>query len=269
MNLKPEFAARTDQGRSREKNEDSLLIDAQLGLVAVADGMGGHNSGELASSLAVKVLRERFESMSSGRIKPPAYNDEFSLETNQMAFAAQLANDIIYEAAGSMAENKGMGTTLSAALVRSGKLFIAHVGDSRIYLLRAGTFEQITRDHSLVMDQVRKGLITKQQAETSSLQNILTRALGTQKTIKIDMHERELKDGDRIFLCTDGLFKALPEERIAGVLAQKTDDAAVCEIMVDEANAAGGPDNITVACVTVKAGNWKDSLKDVLRKIHA
>lgn len=269
MTFKLQFAAVSDTGKVRNNNEDSYLLDPELELAMVADGMGGHRSGEIASSLAVKVTRDKYDSMKRTGMKPAPYNEKFSLESNQLGFAVQLANAVIYEAGNSGAENKGMGTTLSAALLNKTRLCIAHIGDSRIYLLRGGAMQQLTEDHSLVMDHVRKGLLTREQAETSPLANILTRALGAQKTPAIDLIETELADGDRLLLCTDGLFKAVKEAELQETLKIQPDDRKACETLLAAANANGGPDNVTVVIGSVGKKTLKENLKEMFRKSYA
>ncbi|OGR40662.1 MAG: hypothetical protein A2X35_10225 [Elusimicrobia bacterium GWA2_61_42] len=269
MTLKLQFAAASDTGKARTNNEDSYLLAPELDLAMVADGMGGHKSGEVASALAVKVTRDKYDSMKNTGMKPTPYNEKFSLESNQLGFAVQLANSVIYEAGNSGAENKGMGTTLSAALLNKTRICIAHIGDSRIYLFRAGVMQQLTEDHSLVMEHVKKGLLTKEQAETSPLQNILTRALGAQKTPAVDLLETELEVGDRLLLCTDGLFKAVKEAELQETLKIQPDDQKACETLVTAANANGGPDNVTVVIGSVSKKTFKENLKDMFRKSYA
>ncbi len=269
MTFKLEFAALSDTGKVRANNEDSFLLEPALKMALVADGMGGHNSGEVASSLAAKVTRDKYESMRRTGLKPTPYNDVFCLESNQLGFAVQLANSVIYEAGNSGPENKGMGTTLSAAMLIKNKICLAHIGDSRVYLLRNMVLTQLTEDHSLVMEHVKKGLLTKEQAETSPLQNILTRALGAQKTPVVDLIERELSDGDRLLLCTDGLFKAVKEPELLALLNTQPDDAKACAELVSLANANGGPDNITVLIGTVRQKTFKETVKDLFRKSYA
>jgi protein phosphatase len=269
MTLKLTFEALTDIGKARKNNEDNFLLAPELGLAMVADGMGGHNAGEVASSLAVKVTRDKFESMRNTGMKPAQYNEKFSVETNQLGFAVQLANSVIYEAGNSGAENKGMGTTLTATLICRNRLCIAHIGDSRAYLFRASALRQLTEDHSLVMDHVRKGLLTKEQAEVSPLQNILTRALGAQKTPAVDLVEAVLAEGDRVLLCTDGLFKAVKEEALAETFKTQPDDKKACEALVKMANDNGGPDNVTVVIGTTRRKTVKETLKDMLKKTYA
>lgn len=263
--LKLAFAAASDKGKVRQNNEDSFLLEPALDMALVADGMGGHKSGEVASQLAVKVTRDKYDSMRATGMKPAQYNEKFSLESNQLGFAVQLANSVIYEAGNSGPENKGMGTTLSAALLNDKRLCIAHIGDSRIYMLRGGALQQLTEDHSLVMDHVRKGLLTREQAETSPLQNILTRALGAQKAPAVDLVEVELEEGDRLLLCSDGLFKAVKETAIAELLKAEPNDQKACDSLVAAANANGGPDNVTVAIGTAGKKTFKENLKDLFK----
>lgn len=269
MTFKLEFASASDMGKVRKNNEDSCLLAPELDLAIVADGMGGHNSGEVASQLAVKVTRDKYESMKLTGMKPNPYNEKVSLETNQLGFAVQLANAVIYEAGTAGPENKGMGTTLSAALLNGSKLCIAHIGDSRIYLLRGGVIQQLTEDHSLVMEHVKKGLLTREQAEVSPLQNILTRALGTQKAPAVDLLETELEEGDRLLFCTDGLFKAVKEDKLHEMIKHQPDNAKACAELVAAANANGGPDNITVIIGSVLKKTIKETLKDMIRKSYA
>ncbi|MBU2573213.1 MAG: Stp1/IreP family PP2C-type Ser/Thr phosphatase [Elusimicrobia bacterium] len=269
MRFKMEICFLSDTGKMRKNNEDNALGDDALGLALVADGMGGHSSGEVASRLAVKVTRDKFDSMQHTGLKPGSYDEKYSLEANQLGFAVQLANSIIYEAGNSTPENKGMGTTLSALLLNKNKVSLAHIGDSRIYLFRDGVLEQITEDHSLVMDHVRKGLLTLEQAEKSPLQNILTRALGAQKAPVVDLREIEVFEKDRFLLCTDGLFKAVPEAKIAEIMKANDDSGKACEILVSEANSNGGPDNITVGIAAIKKKNLKETVSDMLKKSYA
>ncbi|MCX5785817.1 MAG: Stp1/IreP family PP2C-type Ser/Thr phosphatase [Elusimicrobia bacterium] len=269
MTFKIKFAWQSDTGKLRKNNEDSALVDQDLGLAIVADGMGGHSSGEVASSMAVKVTRDKYDSMRRTNIKPSPFNEKFMLETNQLGFAVQMANSVIYETGNSSPDNKGMGTTLTSALLNGNRLCTAHIGDSRLYIFRSGALQQITEDHSLVMEHVRKGLLTKEQAEKSPLQNILTRALGSQKNPLIDLIETVVKDGDRLLLCTDGLFKAVSEEKTAEILKTNPDDRKACELLVETANMNGGPDNVTVIAGTVSKKNLKETFTDMFKKSYA
>jgi protein phosphatase len=253
----------------RNNNEDNVLTDGALGLAMVADGMGGHSSGEVASSMAAKVTRDKFKSLQVTGMKPGEYNEKYALETNQLGFAVQLANSVIYEVGNSVPENKGMGTTLSAILLSGSKISIAHIGDSRIYLFRDGVLQQVTEDHSLVMDHVRKGLMTLEQAEKSPLQNILTRALGTQKNPVVDLKEIPVMENDRYLLCTDGLFKVVQPGTMAEILKNEPDGQKACELLVRTANSNGGPDNITVALGTLKKMSLKETLGAMIKRTYA
>lgn len=269
MSLKFKITSCTDPGKMRTANEDAFLADPELNLALIADGMGGHNSGEVASAMAVKVTHDKLASMLSTGLKPGEYNTDYALETNCLRFAMQLANSVIFEAGNSAAQNKGMGTTLSAVMLLENKFLIAHIGDSRIYLFRQGKLKQLTEDHSLVMDHVRKGLLTQEQADKSPLQNILTRALGVQKTPAMDVLEIKAEENDRLMLCTDGLFKAVPEKDIEAALSTDTEVGKICSQLIEAANNNGGPDNITVAICTVTRKTIKESLLDMIRKAYA
>jgi len=268
VNLKAKFFGMTDTGKVRKNNEDSFLIDDNLNLAIVADGMGGHNSGELASQIAVKVVKEKFMDMNNTSLKPQNYNEKFELHTNQLAFATQLANSIIYETGNATPENKGMGTTLTAVLFKNDKLSIVHIGDSRVYLFRDNSLYQISQDHSLVMDQVRRGIITKEQAEKSPLQNILTRAMGTQKNVEVDVSEISIKENDKILLCTDGLFKCVKEDTIIDIIKNKKDLKEIIQKLIEIANENGGPDNITVIIGEFTKKSFKEKIKDMVEKIN-
>ena len=269
MSFRMELAFLSNTGKLRNNNEDSVLTDPALGLGMVADGMGGHNSGEVASSMVVQVTRDKFAAMRRAGLKPGAYNDKYTLRTNQLGFAIQLANSVIYEAGDSTPGNKGMGTTLSAILLDGDKIIIAHIGDSRVYLFRDGALQQITEDHSLVMDQVRKGLLTQEQAEKSPLQNILTRALGAQKTPLVDLREIPVIGNDRFLLCTDGLFKTVTSGGITEIMNATRDGQKTCELLVQAANDNGGTDNITVVIGLLKKMSFKETLRDLLNKPYA
>lgn len=235
--LRYDLAGRTDRGCVRANNEDSLAVELSLGLLVVADGMGGHNSGEVASRLAVEAVvgcvRGRREGRASGN---PALEG-----------CVQEANALIYERARAFARDKGMGTTVVAVLLGRDSAAVAHVGDSRLYLLRGGRLETLTEDHSLAMEQMRRGALAPEAVEDSGLQNILTRALGTQPRVVVDAREQPLLPGDALLLCTDGLNKMLSDDRIAALLGRAPDASSACDGLVEEARRAGGVDNVTVA----------------------
>lgn len=235
-----DLAAMTDPGCVRERNEDSIDIDRSLGLLVLADGMGGHNSGEVASQLAVETILSRArEVLAAGRA------------AEAVAALVREANAAIFEKSRAFPQDQGMGTTVVVALIDERRAVVAHVGDSRLYLLRGGALKALTEDHSLVADQLRSGLITKAQAETSSLQNILTRALGTEREVAVDVSEHGLGPGDRLLACSDGLTKMVSEPDISRTLAEASSAAQAAERLIRRAREAGGVDNITVGVARV------------------
>jgi PPM family protein phosphatase len=233
--LKLVAAAVTDVGRVRagSPNEDGYLdqID-RLGLVAVADGMGGHRAGEVASATALEALRA---AVASGQ---------------PLSDAIEGANDAVLEKSVSDQELAGMGTTLTAGMLGSdGYLVVGHVGDSRAYLVRDGELTQITDDHSLVEEMVRGGELTREQAEVHPRRSIITRALGIDPEVEVDEYPIELRPGDRILFCSDGLTTMVRPDEIASILSRERDPKRAAQLLVDAANAAGGEDNITAVIV--------------------
>ena len=242
----------TDVGKIRQANEDSLLIipeppalpDVQI-IAAVADGMGGHVGGAIASSTAVDALEQYI------RYLPESANLPNSLaETLEQAIKD--ANQAIQSQATAKGLH-GMGTTITAAMVGMTSAVIANVGDSRAYLLRNGSLDQITEDHSLVGEQVREGLLPKEALETHPQRNILTRALGIASQVVVDIFPVELESGDVILLCSDGLYPVVAHEDIRTALTTRTAQDA-CDHLIVTANARGGPDNITVVMIQVPHG---------------
>lgn len=239
-------AGETDPGRVRSLNEDSILLDPDLQLFAVADGMGGHAAGEVASAMAVDVLREAVgESLS-------ALSPGCALTARDLAAAVGRAGHAIYRGAGVRPERRGMGTTVAAALRAGSALAVAHVGDSRVYRIRGGAMERLTEDHSLVAEQVREGILTPQEAERSPKRNLLTRALGYRPDVEVDAAEFSFRAGDRFLLCTDGLTALVPDEAILGVLEKDRDPAAACRRLIRAANDAGGTDNVSAVVLEVR-----------------
>ncbi|MGZ8625738.1 MAG: Stp1/IreP family PP2C-type Ser/Thr phosphatase [Actinomycetota bacterium] len=229
-------AAASDVGRVREGNEDAYLVLEPL--FVVADGMGGARGGEVASNLAIQTIRRLFEA------------GEGSLPDQ-----VQEANRVVFERSQRDREVAGMGTTLTAALLEDGALRLAHVGDSRAYLLRDGELHLVTEDHTLVRRMVQAGEITAEQAETHPHRNILTRALGVDGIIDVDEGILELRVGDRVLLCTDGLTGMVRAEEIRAVLAGQPDPQEAVDLLVRAANRAGGVDNITALLLDVRGGD--------------
>ncbi len=255
--------AKTDIGFKRSHNEDSLCVDPELDLYVVCDGMGGQNAGEVASRLAVEIIQQHLQ---NGRQNPSLpvigpYDDRFSAQTNRLASAIRLANQVIHDAARSKPDQAGMGTTVVSAVVTDQVLSVAHVGDSRLYLIRGTTIEPLTADHSLVAEQVRRGLLTEEQAESSPQKNIVTRALGIDDQVEVDLDEIPLMKDDLVLLCSDGLTRGVKSAEILHVVRSEPDPQAACARLIALANQAGGDDNTTVILIVVRqeprAGFWQ------------
>ena len=244
----------TDMGRVRTNNEDCYKIVEPLDLFVLSDGMGGEAHGEIASAMAVETVVNHCLDIESnpaarviGRVDP-----NWSDRTRRLSTAVHLANKNIFKSAEEDPDRHGMGATLTAAWIDGAKLSIAHVGDSRAYLLRSGSLLQLTRDHSLVAEQVRRGILTAAEAEESEMQSVLLRALGAQAEIEVDAEEHTLFPRDILLLCSDGLTRVVTEPEIAGTLQAETDAARASEKLVALANERGGPDNISVVTVRLE-----------------
>jgi protein phosphatase len=240
---------KTDIGRHRAGNEDALLVLPRQGVYLVADGVGGHNSGELAARKAVFGV-ERFLARSPieaahGAERPAAALMEYFLRCFR-----EINADICALSAAEPA-NRGMATTAVLAHIMNGKLFVVNVGDSRAYIVREGGISRITTDHSVVNDMVERGELTEEEARVHPRRNEITRALGAEADVTPDFFVTELLPGDRIVLCTDGLYGELTDEDICGVVSRGANLNDTCRMLVDDANANGGSDNITVVCVEI------------------
>lgn len=234
--MKVRVGATTDVGVVREQNEDSYLVRAPI--FAVADGMGGHRGGEVASRLALETV------------------DRMSREDHEIDLrsAVRDANRVVLERASGDTALSGMGTTLTLLRVEGPRVRLAHVGDSRAYLLRDGELRQLTDDHTLVNRMVREGKLTEEEARIHPHRSILTRALGVDGDIEIDVFTVELDPGDRILLCSDGLTTIVGDEEIRAVLTSRADPQEACDELVTAANRGGGPDNITVVVLDIEEG---------------
>jgi serine/threonine protein phosphatase PrpC len=222
------FGERTDVGRGRPENEDSHLVDPEDGLYAVADGMGGHRAGEVASATAIDALKTAY--LGGQRI------DE----------AIGAANAAVFAKAAEDTALRGMGTTLTAIALHDSTAVLGHVGDSRAYLMRDGAVTQVTEDHSLVEQLVREGRLTPEEAQNHPQRAIITRALGVDPDVAVDTYRIDLKPGDRLMICSDGLTNMLSDDTIAQTLRRHPDPQQAADTLVDMANQAGGDDNITV-----------------------
>ncbi|MFQ5995593.1 MAG: Stp1/IreP family PP2C-type Ser/Thr phosphatase [Acidiferrobacterales bacterium] len=244
----------TDPGMIRPDNEDRISTTPELGLAVVADGMGGHQAGEVASGMAVDVVtRHVLDAVSreedEGKKKKKG-SEEPSPEFKAINEAIALANSAIFELAQRSPDCTGMGTTIVLTLFYDDKVCVGHVGDSRVYRFRDDKLEPLTEDHSLVQELVSRGLITAEEARHSVNKNLVTRALGIEATVDSNVIECKLKDKDVYLLCSDGLNDVLPDELTAQILKDCGEDLQdAADRMVKEVNARGGPDNVSVVLV--------------------
>jgi serine/threonine protein phosphatase PrpC len=252
---------KSDLGLVRPTNEDSFYCDEKMGLLIVADGMGGQAAGEIASRLAVTVMRDYFNSLPKqyGR-----YNSAYGAATNRLNSAINLANLAILEAARTSPHLKGMGTTIVSFLLNGNRLSIAHIGDSRAYLIRAESIVQLTQDHSLVNEQVKKELITAHEASRSELKNILTKALGISEYMEAELDELTVFNDDILLLCTDGLSNMITDETMLDIILSSRNNDAACASLINAANSMGGQDNITAVIGHIKKSNWYSALMKLM-----
>jgi protein phosphatase len=237
-----EMHAAVDPGRSRSNNEDSVAMDTEVSLAVLADGMGGYNAGEVASTMATGFIQTEL-----GRWLREASSQASDPEVRRaMDICVDNANRAIFNAANTNPQYAGMGTTLVVAVFRDNRLMLGHVGDSRGYRLRSGRLQQITRDHSLLQEQIDAGLITPEQAAFSANKNLVTRAVGVEDTVLLETHQHEVLPGDVYLLCSDGLSDMLDDTSIAQVLQAHDVLESAVHALIDAANDAGGKDNISV-----------------------
>src|SRR5579864_1273951 len=258
MTLAVEVAGKSDVGCVRTNNEDNFGYDLRYGIFVVCDGMGGQAAGEVASKLGVDVLltyfRHAAESGEYQQVGAPL--EGLSRDALALASAVRLANRTIYETGQKQEGSAGMGSTVVAALVKGNALAIAHVGDSRIYLVRHGVIQQLTQDHSLVMEQVRLGYITLEQAQKSEMQNIILRALGTEEAVEADIEDLIALPGDVLLMTSDGLTRHVQDEEILEIMQRPGDLEHKCSDLVQTAKDRGGDDNITCLLVRIVSRTW-------------
>jgi len=247
-----EVAVRTDPGRTRSHNEDAVFADAGLGIAILADGMGGYNAGEVASGMATTLLASNFaryiptHSLGNG----PASGVTEAVQ--QIAHEVSVVNLSIYNAAQSQPQYCGMATTLVVAWFYDNRMVVGHIGDSRLYLLRGEHFQQLTRDHSLLQEQLDNGMITIEEARYSQNRNLVTRGLGVGPEVETEIHDYELQAGDIVLLCSDGLTDMIEDAGISLILKTMGGDLPLAaEHLVQLANENGGRDNISVILVKV------------------
>lgn len=251
-----EFCLRTDPGLARENNEDSVTFDEPTRLGILADGMGGYNAGEIASGMATTFIKSEL-----GRWLAQAGRHANGREVRRaMEICVDNANRSIFNAANSNPQYSGMGTTLVVGVFQDGRLMLGHIGDSRCYRLRANVLEQITKDHSLLQEQMDAGLITPEQAATSSNKNLVTRALGVEDAVLLEVNEHRVDPGDLYLMCSDGLSDMLDDDAIARILTGTGSLEEKVGQLVDAANANGGRDNISVLLALANSGTRKRGL---------
>ncbi len=245
----------TDVGRKRKHNEDAYLLDAERGLFVVADGMGGHAAGEVASRLTVESIQEFISGTEDDHDNtwPFGYNNRYSVDGNRLSTAVERANEKVMRAVVNRPELKGMGTTVVAALFDEKRATLVHVGDSRAYLMRESELRRLTDDHSWVQEQVNAGILSEEEARSHPLKNVVTRALGGGTHVAVDLIEIPVGGGDRFLLCSDGLTGMVSDEEITSALSSQRSLEEIVRGLIDLANERGGVDNITAIVVEVKS----------------
>jgi serine/threonine protein phosphatase PrpC len=251
-----EYYSQTDPGLIRENNEDSVALDPVNQVVVLADGMGGYNAGEVASAMATGFIHNEL-----GRWMTEGGHEAHARELKRaMEICVDNANRSIFNAANSNPLYAGMGTTLVMGVFQGARAMIGHVGDSRCYRLRGGVLQQITRDHSLLQEQIDAGLISVEQAQFATHKNLVTRALGVEDTVLLEVNEFRVEDGDVYLFCSDGLSDMVPDERIAEILLEEAGLETTGRNLVDCANVNGGRDNISVILAQARAKPVKRGL---------
>ena len=246
--MKIEVSGQTHVGMKRNHNEDNLLLLPEERLFVVADGMGGHASGEVASKIAVEEVAEFFR-MTSQDLEitwPYKMDKQKNYDENRLATGVKLANMRIFEKASADIKFKGMGTTIvTVYFAKDSEVVVGHVGDSRVYFFRENTLRMITEDHSLLNDYLKAKKLTPEEIEAFPHKNVIVRALGMKDTVTVDINRVEPKDGDIFLLCSDGLSGMVPDKQIEQILQSQPDLDKACAQLIDAANANGGNDNVT------------------------
>ena len=261
----------TDVGRKRRHNEDAYLLDAERGLFVVADGMGGHAAGEVASRITVESIQEYIAATEEEHESswPFGFNSRVSVEGNRLTTAVEKANEKVMRAVQNRPELKGMGTTVVAALFDADRATLVHVGDSRAYLFRDGELRRLTDDHSWVQEQVNAGILSEDEAKSHPLKNVVTRALGGAAHVSVDLIEVPVRPGDRFLLCSDGLTGMVPDEDLFSHFRSEGLIEKTVRQLIDTANDRGGVDNLTAIVVEVlgdAAGKIAGSASDAIRR---
>lgn len=251
-----EFFMRTDPGLARGNNEDSVTFDEGTRLGILADGMGGYNAGEIASGMATTFIKSELS-----RWLSQAGRQANAREVRRaMEICVDNANRSIFNAANSNPQYSGMGTTLVLGVFQDARVMMGHIGDSRCYRLRGGEFSQITKDHSLLQEQIDAGLITPEQAASSTNKNLVTRALGVEDAVMLEVNEHRVEPGDLYLMCSDGLSDMVDDAGIAKILGEESSPEDKVTELVKAANAQGGRDNISVLLTRAQAGTQRRGL---------
>jgi serine/threonine protein phosphatase PrpC len=263
MNLIVQAAGMTDVGLVRANNEDNFGFDVRHGIFVLCDGMGGAAAGELASKIAVDTVLAYFLHNKRYGASPVVGRsfEGVSERAAELANAIQLANQAIHQAGSQGDQHAGMGSTIVAVRVDGDLFSFANVGDSRIYLFRHGVIQQLTSDHSLVMEQVRRGLVTLEEAEHSKLQNVIVRALGSEDSVEPDLEDREFASGDVLLLCSDGMSRYVKEGTMVEVLSRASTLEQACEELIAAAKSGGSDDNITCLLLRALEQSWGERLR--------
>jgi len=261
MPLVVDVAGKTDVGIVRTNNEDNFGYDSRYGIFVVCDGMGGQAAGEVASKIAVDTILDYFRDAARSGSFPQEGKPlpDVSVLGMALASAVRRANRAIYDAGQKQEARQGMGSTVVAVLLRANSLRVANVGDSRAYLIRSGAIEQLTEDHSLVMEQVRRGYLTLAQAEESNMQNIILRALGSEPEVQPDVHDLIALPGDSLLLTSDGLTRHVRDEEILEIVDSSSSLEKACDALIQEAKDRSGDDNITCLLLRMEESSWYKS----------
>jgi len=266
-----EMVGVTDTGRMRAENEDAIKITPQIGLAVLADGMGGHQAGEVASGMAIDVVTRHFVEIFAREVerkkKGESSVSDVVMEVNAVYDAIQLANNAIYEMAQARPEYAGMGSTLVITVFYEDKICVGHVGDSRLYRYRGGELKQVTEDHSVIQELVSRGLLTLEEAKVTVGKNLVTRALGVEPTVEPDVAEQSVTEADIYLICSDGLNDMLTDTDIQKVLEERGADLQqTADTLVAHANERGGADNVSV--ILVRANKKFARNKKAVKELH-
>ena len=245
-------AGLTDIGRKRDNNEDTFFIDDQVGLYIVADGMGGHRAGEVASSTVVSSVKDYMDAFHTSPVAQEANDSNMSPAATAVCHSIELANRVVFQLSQDQGSFKGMGSTAAVAYMYDDSLVTANVGDSRIYLIRKDSIEQLTQDHTLLAEHIKKNPDWDPNSASIPMKHILVRAVGIHETVEADVYEIQPLPGDLILMCSDGLTDMLDDEEIHGKVLEGGSPDEICSRLVDQANERGGADNITVVVVLIQ-----------------